>query len=50
MKMMIGSQAEPGPLQRFADQIEPRVKADRQTCVPSVGAIRGRGMRRWAPA
>ncbi len=50
MAMMIGSQVEPGPLQRFADQIEPRVKAERQTCVPRVGVLRGRGLRRWSVA
>ena len=42
----MGTERDPGPMRRFVDQIEPRVKAERQTMVPTVGILRGRG-RRW---
>lgn len=39
----VGTEAAPGDLMRFANQLEPRVKDANEACVPSFGMIRGRG-------
>ena len=47
-KLAWGTENEPGPMRTFMDTLEPRVKASPQTCVPSIGVLRGR--RRVWPA
>lgn len=45
-----GTEQDPGPLRRFEDLIQPRVKDASPAIVPRVGILRGSGRRRWAPA
>jgi hypothetical protein len=45
----MGTDRDPGPLKLFVDQIEPRVKAERQVLVPTYGVGRRSG-RRWPAA